>query len=145
MWHFFGIKSEIYQWLRLRNNDDLSIFSSKRESKLLDTIPKLPQAGINDPLRSYQSPNLVLSSLIKELQLTWIAIMINYNVLFIVQTHGSNVIRDSSQGSAVRGRIQWVYRNWSFGESLKGFNFTKGHWCRCKWSEVWIWITGTKW
>ena len=79
--------------------DDLSIFSSKRESELLDTIPKLPQAGINDPLRSYQSPDLVLSSLIKELQLTWIAIMINYNVLFIVQTHGSNVTKNSSQGS----------------------------------------------
>ena len=79
--------------------DNLSIFSSKRESELLDTIPKLPQAGINDPLRSHEGPNLVLSSLIKELQLTWIAIMINYNVLFIVQTHGSNVTKNSSQGS----------------------------------------------
>ena len=91
----------------------------------MDTISKLPQAGINDPLQSHEGPNLVLGSLIKELQLTWIAITINYNVLFIVQTHGLNVTRDSSQGSP--DAFSWFFGIDRSENPKKGFNFTKGH------------------
>ena len=78
----------------------------------MDTVSKLPKEGINDPQRSYEGPNFVLGSLIKELQLTWTAIMINYSVLFIVRTHGSSVTRDSSQGSpdALSGLSEWIVR-----------------------------------
>ena len=58
----------------------------------------------------------------------------------------ARVLRTETQSQIGCPLIEfWLVHQSESENPKKGFNFTKGHRCRCKSSKVWIWITGIEW